>query len=373
MEGKAVKSARLESATYIPAIDGLRAISILGVMASHGVNCLTPIFGEAGWFGVNIFFVISGFLITRLALAEISSSTRFEIRRFYLRRFLRICPALWCLLFFYALVNPFHLAVNRSLSSIAIAAAFLTDYDLAFNWGHSLNSGLEFCWSLGVEEKFYLVFPLLLTLRPRVPIHLVFLFALIVVQIWRTFVVSTDAELLRLSSAFDTRCGEILVGCYAASLLSFQERIKKLVSILGNSLSSLLLFAGLWYWMRCMFHLKDYVDVSVARSLWLYLTPLLVISVALLLMSFSIAQASGGSNFVAKILSVRPLVWIGKLSYSMYLWHTVAFLYVRTVMGDSGITSDLAKILLTVLIAAMSYYLIERPFLSLKNRWQASG
>lgn len=369
-----MESQRLNSTNYIPAIDGLRAISILAVMSSHGVTCLTSVFGEGGWFGVHIFFVISGFLITRLALAELATRNQLDVGRFYIRRFLRIRPALWFLLIFYALVNPFHLAVKSNMSGIAIAALNLTDYNLALKWGHSLNSGLEFCWTLGVEMKFYLVFPFLMLLCQRFSCWVVLLVALVLMQIWRLIVLWSGADVLRLSSAFDTQCGVILVGCFAASCLPLIRRSKARISAaLGHPLSSLLILALLWYWMRCIFRFSDYSDIVAVRSAWLYLPPLLVSCVALLLMSLTISFESGRSNFVGRFLSLPPMVWVGRLSYSMYLWHTIAILYTCQFFGAVGIVSDLTKILLTILIAALSYFFIERPFLAIKKLRSSSS
>lgn len=351
--------------TYLPAIDGLRALSILAVLAFHGVGFLDLLLGKNGWLGVDIFFVISGFLISRIALAEIENRGRWNVRRFFLNRILRITPAIWVLLSVYAIVNPHESASN--LDAILLAVVNLTDYDVALGFKHSIDSGLAFCWSLAVEEKFYLFFPLIILLYRRFRTPLVMLGLLTVAEMWKFIQINLGADSLRMLGAFDTRFDEILIGCLVASLLDRKNDFPLIFKVLGQPLASTALILVILYYIRCFVLPSTLVSLSQKHLWWLFLMPMFAALVGLLLLSLTISQQNGKACLLSRVLSCSPLRFIGKISYSLYLWHSFAFLLVLNSTVPLGWPLDTAKSLLAVLFALISYSVIEQPFLRIKK------
>jgi len=337
-------------------------------MAFHGIGSLYSLMGASSFLGVDIFFVISGFVIARLAFAELQKSGSFNWGKFFLSRTLRITPAIFVMLSFYALFNPFNRPEELNLLAIAIAALNLADYDIALGLGHMSCSGLEMCWSLAVEEKFYLFFPLMMLLCKRFRSSLVFAGLIGTAELWRFFVAYHCGDIVRVHGAFDTRLDEILIGCFAASLLrqkSFREKSKWLAHPLVSASLLCATWVCMWFWMWPMT-----VSWTLEQKKLYFLTsiPLFATIISLLLISLTLAEENNRPIWLGKLLGSFALIWIGRLSYSMYLWHTVAFLAARTALGDSGILSDLAKASLTIVLALVSYFLIEKPFLTLKQR-----
>ncbi|HEY9713611.1 MAG TPA: acyltransferase, partial [Chroococcales cyanobacterium] len=139
---------------YYPALDGLRAFAILWVMGYHSLGPIGTYLGHGGgWAGVDVFFVISGFLITSILLREQSTTGDVSYGKFYARRILRLVPAYYVFLFGMLVWNPLHFP--KMLNAIGICLVYLSNYDLIFNWGNVAGSGAEITWSLSVEEQFY--------------------------------------------------------------------------------------------------------------------------------------------------------------------------------------------------------------------------
>jgi len=360
----------------LPAVDGLRAISILGVLAFHGVNFLHYVFGRGGWLGVDIFFVISGFLISRLAFAEIERSGSFNVKRFFTSRLLRISPAVWVMLAFCAIFNPFNTVESVNIKAITIAALNMTDYDLALQWGNSGKSLVAVCWSLAIEEKFYLLFPFLMLFYKRFRTPAVIIVLIILAESWKAYLINSGVEWVRITAAFDTRFDEILFGCLGASILAQAQGVRqparqyvaRAMSVLAHPVTTTLIAFAAWYLLRHFMHPTELITVFQKQLYWLVFVPVFATLISLLLMSFTVAQSNGRVSWLAKLLSSRPMLAMGKLSYSIYLWHSVAFFTITQVLGDVGIVSDLAKVALTIVISSASYFLIEKPFLTIKKR-----
>ena len=210
---------------YNPALDGLRAVAVVLVMADH---CNVPVFDQ-GYFGVDLFFVLSGFLITRLLVNEIDATGRIDLWKFYLRRLLRLAPALLLLLAAYLVIAPSlwpQVDFMSHLRDAALAGFYLSDYSQAF-WHNP--KVLIHTWSLSVEEHFYLIWPfailLLARIEPRwrlVGLLVIYLLA----SAWRIFeyeIVGWDATYYR----FDTRVGGLVCGALLATALRHRDSISE--------------------------------------------------------------------------------------------------------------------------------------------------
>ena len=342
---------------YRPSLDGLRAVAVLAVMSWHYV--LPGVKG--GFLGVDIFFVLSGFLITRLLIEEWELTAGIHLGRFYLRRMLRLFPALFLLLL---VTLPF---VPRIWTVQALL--YVT------NWG-ILSGKLPSCaimqlWSLSVEEQFYLVWPPLLLglLALRTPRRIVGLVVLLLAVASATFKIvawhSID-DWSRFYFGSDARADELLIGCGLALFLSWSPLAQR--AWFRRAIQVATIPAILWL---------GYLDVASAVY-WRLLyqqagLTLAALATGIVITQCLIAPVPGVRSFLAW----RPMVAIGRMSYGLYLWHApVAWLtdarHYDWVPVLSRPVLFVVRVLLTFAIAGASYRFLERPLLELKHRFSAA-
>ncbi len=204
---------------HVPALDGLRGLAILLVIAHHQ---LIPFSVKGGFLGVDLFFVLSGFLITTLLVTEFETTKTISFRNFYARRALRLGPALLVYLVV-CLVVTYHshlMELTRELKLIGIALAYSTNWRMAFSWDTSLDP-TAIIWSLSIEEQFYLLWPVLFLACLLVKfkrLHIVAVLSLAILSIFfhRYLLWRSGVELNRLYYGTDTRADAPLVGCLIA-------------------------------------------------------------------------------------------------------------------------------------------------------------
>jgi peptidoglycan/LPS O-acetylase OafA/YrhL len=305
---------------HVPALDGLRGIAILLVIAFHYTG--QP-FG--GGYGVDLFFVLSGFLITTLLLEERGVSGRIRLAGFYARRARRLFPALAALLGAYLIYNAI---LDRN------ALATVADYGLYFGniyfvVSHKAdNTGLGHLWSLAEEEQFYLLWPclLLIVARARRPLH--WIAALVVALVaYRFALILHGAGTNRLYRAPDTHSEGLLLGAALAYLRQQGFAAGEWAGKLGLALTIPAVAAGDWRVGLPVFELGAVLLVAAAVS----------------------------DTEISKVLEVRPLVWLGTLSYSLYLWHFPVLWAFHT-------NIRLLALAVSFLLAWLSYRYVERPF-----------
>lgn len=339
---------------YRPEIDGLRALAVLPVILFHGG---IQVFG-GGFVGVDIFFVISGYLITSILLVEIAEG-KFSFSSFYERRARRILPALFfmmifCMPFSWLLMMPHELkGFSQSLVAVSTFSANVyfwisTGY---FETVAELRPLLH-TWSLAVEEQFYLLFPVMLLLGLRWG-KAIFIFSIVIISLISLILAQHYSE-VKPAFAFyllPTRAWELLVG----SVIAFyfhknQHRISSsILTVLGSILGILLI----------VFSIFGYSKFTPYPSFYT-ISPVLGTALFILFAS--------RENWVGKIFSSEILVSIGLISYSLYLWHQPVFVYTRLWLG-SDIPYGVVIILLLVL-ALLSYFswrFIEKPFRDRSN------
>ncbi len=356
---------------YRPEIDGLRAIAILSVIFYHSeIYLFQNKFLSGGFLGVDIFFVISGYLITLIILNEKKITGNFSLKKFYIRRLRRLMPALTvvCLTTFafgYFILLPSGL-IELSKSSI-FSLFYLSNfyfYFSQFSYGTEsvLLKPLLHTWSLGVEEQFYIVFPIffliiLNKLKNRVLTLLSFfiILNLIAVQFlgnlnFRNII---DENLLFYAPTkftdfyfITSRFWELLSGSLIAYLNFNNKYIQK-----NKSTYSFFPYLGLIIIIFSLIFFKvDFYHPSI-------LTALPVIGTCLIILFVS------KNTFIYKLLSSKILVWIGLMSYSLYLWHYPLFAFNRylTFEPNTFIRQLIIGILL-FFIGYISYKYIEQPF-----------
>lgn len=345
---------------YRPELDGIRGISILLVFGLHFI----PRYFPGGYFGVEVFFVLSGFLITALLLQEWRHRGSINLRDFYLRRAFRLGPALLVYLILisgYALLFMSREHANETYIGVLATLSYVSNWMIALV--PSFPTGiLAITWSLAVEEQFYLFWPLTLFLLLSRKLSLRSIILVIVVGLcaviaYRFFLFHRGAPFRRLYYATDTRADGLLWGCLLACLVfwdllpksrAFQFVVKALAVIGGIFLVYL-------------------VAVMKSSNPLLFRGVFNLATVAITALVAAVVLWPGFSGFV--ILKFRPLVWIGRISYGLYLWHWPVRGFVFGPQAQPPAGRIIVAVLLTFAIASLSFYLIEQPFLRLKKRF----
>jgi len=333
------------TAVYRADIDGLRGISVLAVIAFHAFPDLVP----GGFIGVDVFFVISGFLISGIIFDEMQSSA-FSLRSFYARRIRRIFPALVLVLTFTAFVGWWILLPQDMLRlgrQLLSSAAFIPNF---YFWSHSgyfspdaHSSPLLHLWSLGVEEQFYIVWPFVLLLLRRRPDRI---FAAILVIAALSFllnILSIDHHEANFYSPL-TRAWELMLGAAVAWL------VRHYASIVTPGPTEPLRILGLLAIFSAAFTFSS----QIRYPGWLALVP--TIGCALLIAS------SGTGGVTSYVTATGPIVATGRISYPLYLWH-----WPLLVLAESfkfGALTDLERglvVAVSFILAAATYEWVEKP------------
>ncbi len=323
---------------YHPAIDGMRAISVLAVTAFH---CRVP-FLWGGFFGVDIFFVISGYLITTILQKELDDSKRIDLGRFYWNCLVRLTPPLYIMLLvvlFLGLEGPF---------KTLVAAAYLSDFFAPYEHYYGV---LRHTWSLAVEEQFYLIWPVILIGLLRLPRPLtVMMVALVIATAWRIYLLTVlPGEWVY--HRLDTRLSGLVVGTIVALAKPKFEDVSLLSRIAYLAAGILALSAV---------NSKVYSPLSLT-----VIQPLVEFSAAIILIA-----ALDGRTAVSKWLEHPTLVKIGLMSYAIYLWHyPIAFVLRQSYGWLPTFTIALA---LSLILAALTRRLVELPLRSLRMGHRAA-
>jgi peptidoglycan/LPS O-acetylase OafA/YrhL len=369
VQSKGIASARKHNA----ALDGLRGVAILAVMLYHftgsykGANPLLRLWSGvagAGWMGVDLFFVLSGFLITGILYD--TAHAEHKVKNFYARRALRIFPLFYAVLFGLLLLTPVlhmhwrpeHLLYFFYLSNID--HLLVPDFQLPSQW---VNLG--HLWSLAVEEQFYLLWPFVVwRVKNRTRLLRIILAVLVAGPILRALLLATGMDALEMSRLLVARADSLLFGGGVALLARgpSPDRIPAgKILIISVSLLGIFLY---------------FAHGPEASSAWIATvgySAIAMCSASLILL------AQEGSNWVTALFD-RPLLrFFGRYSYGLYLFHGLYFVYLRHLSGrlehrmHSGLLTQLFLavfgFLLSIALAVLSYRFFEAPILSLKRRF----
>ena len=326
----------------VPALDGLRAVAIVLVISLHAFSW--PVNGHVG---VDLFFVLSGFLITTILLDEREATGRVSLRQFYLRRARRLLPALVvmlvCCLLVASAIHDAERLQRASLSSL-YGLTFMTNIVMVWTqWPHSY--GLDHLWSLAQEEQFYLVWPLALLLlaRRRLEVAAAVLALAAAAVLGLQFLLAAEgASGSRIEFGPDTRSIGIILGCLFAVML--RTRAATVVTRASRPLAPLAVV------VMAFVALHRFHDVFVGG------TALFAVASAMVL-----TRVLDPGSWLGAALGIRPVAYLGRISYSLYLWHYPVLISAGFIYG--GIATRLGGIGLALLAAIGSYHLVERPFL----------
>lgn len=354
---------------YRPDIDGLRAIAVLSVIAFHAF----PEWLKGGFIGVDIFFVISGYLISSIIFANLDSGT-FNFAEFYARRVKRIFPALILVLAasyafgWFALISEEYKQLGKH---IAGGAGFASNLVLWSEAGYFDNSAetkpLLHLWSLGIEEQFYIVWPLMLWLAWKRKFNLLTISVLVAAVSFYLNVKGVKKDGIAAFYSPQTRFWELLCGSMLAwatlyekgAFVEFRGRLDRWLARViyrerqeadGRTLANFLSLLGLL--------VLAYASWRIHKGLsfpgkWAALP---VLGAVLIILAGQKAWANH------TILSSKVAVWFGLISYPLYLWHWPLLSFARIVgIEEISIATRMAAVLLSVLLAWLTYRLVERP------------
>ena len=348
---------------HLAPLDGLRAIAVAAVMAFHtGAS-----WAVGGFLGVDVFFVLSGFLITVLLLMEWQRRSQVSLRRFYARRALRLLPAVTLMCVVILVIGPVGTgaaARNALWKAVAGTMFYFQNWQQAFHLIPILQL-TDHTWSLAIEEQFYLVWPtlliatLLLARRAgRDPLKAALIVALTLAAasaIEKIVLWSGPGSQARIYYGTDTRADPLLIGaalgiCYVSGAL---ERLRRFLPALAPvALLVIVVTFG-------------FVHDSSPRLYQGGLTAFAVAS-AVLIGGMALAPATR----LGRALAVAPLVWLGRVSYGIYLWHWPVYRYLHPArLGLSWEPTQFVRIAVTLAAATISFYVVERPLLRLRHRF----
>ena len=347
---------------HLPGLDGLRALAVIGVLAFHD-DRLT-----GGFLGVDLFFAVSGFLITTLLIDELQRTNTIDLIGFWGRRLRRLLPAVMVLLV--VVVIFFRLFADTGQWIIARNDAPWAQFYVA-NW-HQISSGagywdafaapsaFEHLWSLAIEEQFYVVWPLLVIGAWRIG-RTRALGTLTGIGIIASFVamltIYDGGDPTRVYMGTDTRAFSLLCGAFVAlpairhAITAGMQKFRRAAS----GLTAALIVALGFMWFT--------VD---GQSEWLFRGGLLAHSIASAVIAVLIASSS---SRLSVIFSWRPLAHIGRLSYALYLWHWPVFIFCTSERLDiNGLALTAVRLAITFALSIASYLLVEQPIRH-KAKW----
>jgi len=343
--------------TYKPALTGVRFIALLFMMLYHA----NISWARGGIFSIDVFFVLSGFLITSLLISEMTETNRIRLKHFWGRRAKRLLPALLFLLFGIAIYLALFATPEEAARSRGDGVSTLL---YVSNWWYSLNGSSYFeafqpslfrhTWSLSIEEQFYVLWPLLFiggykVLKGRLDLMAAFVGLGALASAGLMFVLfDPDTDPSRLYYGTDTRAQALLIGV-GLGLIS-HGNARRFLAERWIQIGGLLGYAVL----AVVFATND------NRQPWIFHGGFLVFGLAAALIVF--AHAGDASSPLNRIVGLPVLVWLGSVSYGAYLWQWPVFVVVdESRTGIGGLPLLALQFVLTFALAAVSYYVIETP------------
>lgn len=339
--------------SYYPSLNGLRGLSILMVIGAHlqlSSSFWYPVLFN-GTLGVNIFFVLSGFLITVICLKEKHQTGQLSLKNFYLRRALRILPVAYLYLLVLLILDHFFL-LHIPYFQLLGAAFFVMDFSY-FN-SHSFNFMVAHYWSLSVEEQFYLILPFILKRSYKVFFWcIVFLVAALpLLSSAQAFVPFLNTGGMYYLTHFCIKFQSIAVGCLLASLAfnkAFDHYRVLSYKIAGNLIAIALI-------------LYLHYDAFFSPG-----SSIINLLIAILIAYIILSNLVPANDFIYRFLNNKVISWIGIISYSIYIWQQLFTL------GDARLPRFLTafpnNLLFIAIVSCGSYFIFEKYFLKFKKRF----
>jgi peptidoglycan/LPS O-acetylase OafA/YrhL len=346
----------LRPGSYVPALDGLRGLAIIGVLLFHTGDF------TGGFLGVDLFFALSGYLITDLLLRETAATGRISLRRFWARRIRRLLPALAVMVFVVAAavwaIGDADLVRSTRSDGPWVAVNLMNWHSIASGSGYWDRFGVlrvfEHLWSISVEEQFYIVWPILIVFAARAGVRVHRRVAVIAIigalsSLAAMIVLVDPADPTRVYLGTDTRAFSLLMGAVVATEPA-RSILERVTGGWRAAVAAVLILALAAIW----------VSADGTRSAWLFTGGLFVHSTLSALLIGLVAHGSPAR--VTAVFGWQPLRWVGTISYSLYLWHwpVIAVLSLSGT-GPTGWLETALALGVATALAALSHYLIENP------------
>ncbi|RED56002.1 acyltransferase family protein [Cohnella lupini] len=345
---------------YMPGLDGLRALALFAVMGYH----LHLDWASGGFLGVGVFFVLSGYLITDILLNQYRNERKLDLKTFWLRRIKRLVPAM---LFVLVVVTVFLLLFDGSRLLSLRGEVFSTVFFMN-NWVmifHQVSyfesfgppSPIAHLWSLAVEEQFYLIWPMLLLLGIRLAprrgsLALLIACGAAVSAIAMAVLYNPDGDPSRVYYGTDTRAFALLIGALLAVIWPSRQ-LGSLMSVKGKIMLELIGAAGLTVIIWMIWRTGEY-------DAFLYQGGFVLLSLAT---AFLLASLAHPSSRLGAAFGCKPLRWLGKRSYSIYIWHYPVIILTTPAVdtGDTGLIRPIVQAGASILLAAFTWKYVESP------------
>lgn len=347
--------------SYRADIDGLRAVAVLSVVTFHAWPTMLP----SGFIGVDIFFVISGFLISSIIFKAVDQDS-FSFKDFYSRRIKRIFPALGlvfvaCLsMGWFALFADEYKMLGKHVAS---GAVFISNFTLLKESGYFDPAAelkpLLHLWSLGIEEQFYIVWPLLIYAAAKLRINLLVTTILLAVLSFGLNIGRIDAHVVQTFYSPITRIWELMLGALLAYITLYSSEQYRLIT---KKFANCIAIMGLVLIVMALSLLND---TNLFPGWW----------AALPTVGGVLLIAAGPSAWVnRKVLASHPLVFVGLISYPLYLWHWPLLSFLRIIeSSDPSPLLVFIAVLISVLLAWLTYFLVEKRIRHHSSSWVVIG
>ncbi len=352
---------RQSTVRHVPALDGLRAAALIAVLLDHG----NVTWAKGGYFGMDAFFVLSGFLITRLLLAEWREHEGINLKAFWARRARRLLPALAVMLLgvaAYAAFAASPVELTQLRHDALATMAYVANWNQIFSHQSYFQqfgppSALLHTWSLAIEEQFYLVWPIMLLLAlkwKRMTKRMLLIgiaFLAVASAAWMAVLFQPGTDPSRVYYGTDTRAQSLLVGAFVAVLLGSSQGIaspkwRRAIQVAAIGAVGILL-------VLCA--------TADSNSTWVYRGGFLLTASLTAIVIASVCDPSD-TGIIGWLLSARWLCFIGLVSYGVYLWHWPVYVYLspeRT--GLPHLQLLVVRLAVSFAIAIASYYFVEQP------------
>jgi peptidoglycan/LPS O-acetylase OafA/YrhL len=342
-------------------IDGLRALAVLSVIGYHCSERIIP----GGFFGVDIFFVISGFLITK-NICELMDEGIFTLQEFYIRRINRILPALLTIIIF-TLAMGFYVLYNNEFKilalNIAASSLFISNF---LSWTQSgyfdveaVAQPLIHLWSLSVEEQFYLFWPIILLLIFKHKLSFLFIAPYILVISLLLYLYLSANNNASMAFYFPaTRLWELISGGVLAYLLFYRKLNFSIKSyVLNKFISNVISVIGITLILLSLLLIDKNILINSS-----------IVHVIPVIGTLLVIYSNKNDSFINLFLTNKYLVFIGLISYPLYLWHWPLLWFVNIIkIGAPSVELRLSAVLLAIIIASVTYKFIEKPIRSINS------
>ncbi|MFJ7697083.1 acyltransferase family protein [Lysinibacillus fusiformis] len=346
---------------YIPGLDGIRALAVLAVIAYH----FNFSWARGGFLGVDIFFVLSGYLITSTMLPLKGNQLTVSLKKFWIGRFRRLLPAAYVMIitsFVWAML--FHKELLHTLRGDALSSIFYSSnwwfifHKLSYFDSFGSPSPLKNLWSLAIEEQFYVIWPLLLMIGLYVVekqsklAKIVFIGA-ICSALLMAILYQPGADPSRVYYGTDTRCFELLIGCWLALIWPMKRLSSQKLSTSHMKKLNAISFISFTIFLVSIMYVDEFQTFLYRGGMFLF-----CLNAAVL-----IACVCHPVSILGRILAWKPLCWIGSRSYGIYLWHYPVMVLGTPIheIGNPSYWRIALQLVLIVTIAECSYRFIEMP------------